>query len=114
MFKKFDSGFILLDLLLALSCLIIITTFFYPFIQDIIKQFQNSEMKLLSEEIMFEEIIENGDRDTYPHTYTVQIDGYEFHLSFEIEKNHLATCIEWYNAKSNLESMCHYVPDFIQ
>ncbi|MGM8214107.1 hypothetical protein ACLIA0_00875 [Bacillaceae bacterium W0354] len=100
------------DLLLALSCLLVISSFFIPFLSHIATHYKNTELNFLAEEILDDELINISTQESFPPFLTAERNQYAFNLTFQLDGFHLLGCINWKNAQSKPERMCRYVPNF--
>lgn len=110
---KSSSGFMLLDVLLALSCLVIITMYLLPTLNHVMNHEDHMERSLIAEENLSRLLIESLDQ-TSDHEIKLSIQGYTYHFAVEHHANKKYGCLSWITYRTVQESMCGYVPIYTE
>ncbi|TFB23811.1 hypothetical protein E3U55_03085 [Filobacillus milosensis] len=106
-----EKGYILTDLLLALTCILMMTSILLPFISRIASIQQDYQLTIQAEELLNQEILEQlVNEPTQSVEYPVQHNQNIYYFEFQLDENKYFTCIAWTNTKQEEKRICRYVP----
>lgn len=105
-----QSGFIMLDLLLALGCMMIIAMFFIPILTHITKMDQDIKQGLVADEklsgLAYRFIEDNAAYRNEP----IVLESFSYEWEAERIDDKVLACLTWETNRNRTERMCTYVP----
>lgn len=112
MLLRCHRGYILFDLLLTLSCIILFTSFLFPSINSLLNLQHDHNQYFLADEMynkILKENIITKDFDSVDNSIFYKDKNFKIDLT-HYNEHVLLICINWENHKKLKESICRYVP----
>lgn len=112
MLRKSD-GFILSELLLSLSCFLMLCLFFIPLINDLKFQYRNLEVEKEANQLLFEELQSVIVSPLSSQNHTTMINGVEYQINLRetYDSGKKEVCIRVEKNRFNLEKNICYISE---
>ncbi|RPF55637.1 hypothetical protein [Aquisalibacillus elongatus] len=111
MYLKNERGSIVIDVLLTISCLIVMLSILLPFITSVMQLNSEREYYLYADEFLNQELKDpNFLEPSNPHSISYKNKPYTLHIQLADQK--YLVCLSWSIVNDDEKELCRYVPKY--